>query len=96
MSIYIQIENSKCGLQECLWNVDGVLLKNSHEQLGMYSQINQSHNLIKAQFTHNKIHTLLVHSFDEFGQMCSLMEPPQQAATVMSAFSVTQLSLILL
>jgi len=78
MSIYIQIENSKCGLQECLWNVDGVLPKNSHEQLGMYSQINQSHNLIKAQFTYNKIHTFLVHSFDELGQMSSLMEPPQQ------------------
>ena len=68
MSMYIQIENSKCGLQECLWNVDGVLLKNSHEQLGMYFQINQYHNLIKAWFTHNKIHTFLVHSSDEFGQ----------------------------
>ena len=48
------------------------------KQLGMYSQINQSHNLIKAQFTYNKIHTFLVHSFDELGQMSSLMEPPQQ------------------
>ena len=89
MSIYIQIENSKCGLQECLWNVDGVLPKNSHEQLGMYSQINQSHNLIKAQFTYNKIHTFLVHSFDELGQMSSLMEPPQQLQSWVHAQSLS-------
>ena len=85
MSIHIQVENSKCGLQECLWNVDGVLPKNSHEQLGMYSQINQSQNLIKAQFTHNKMHTFWVHSFDEFGQMSSLVEPPPKHITVRSA-----------
>ena len=57
MSIHIQVENSKCGLQECLWNVDGSYPRTAMNSLGCILKLINLKTLLK----HNLHITKCIH-----------------------------------